>query len=334
MTSDIKALLPKLLSYREKNTSLGIYVGKQWTRYTEDKKIHEYIFEKDHSLTVSIDVHRSDGRWEFKKSPRGVLLENETIETVLIEFILTTEDYLISRIVGTEDDLIIFYNRASLPNGDILPSLKMLLKRARRITKSDVIESNTDSPVNLLGLVTLRAVRESDVNRFILFWKKQYNYPKEHLYRNSIGLTEFGEQNLLDLYQWKNGMTLSGNKLKSLNSKIVSKVTIINLLKKTFAESTFQDTFKDVSPIWKIFLRHIIQPENHPIFDQHVYRAYKYMSIGIIAEVPSNAEEVYHLEYCPFFDAVKASCNCKPKEIDEALFAYGKFLSTYPSIVR
>jgi len=32
-----------------------------------------------------------------------------------------------------------------------------------------------------------------------------------------------------------------------------------------------------MSAIWQIFLLHIIDPTNYPIFDQHVYRAHYYL---------------------------------------------------------
>jgi len=57
--------------------------------------------------------------------------------------------------------------------------------------------------------------------------------------------------------------------------------------------------------IWKIFLLHIIDPKRYPIFDQHVYRAYDFLTknktIGILSS-NKRKEDIYFSEYISFFN--------------------------------
>ncbi len=83
--------------------------------------------------------------------------------------------------------------------------------------------------------------------------------------------------------------------------------------------------------IWKIFLLHIIKPHEFPIYDQHVYRAYKYIEKNTIEEISNvnrNKYQNYLNQYLVFFDELKLKAKeCESKEIDEALWAFGKILS-------
>jgi hypothetical protein len=164
---------------------------------------------------------------------------------------------------------------------------------------------------------------------FVDFWSSFYSYSLEEYYTPIISKKRFSKDDLLKLFEWKNGGKLAQKKKKALES-IVAKIDQINTLKLKFCIDTFLKEFSFVKgSIWKMFLLHIIQPEKFPIFDQHVYRAYLFIDKDQRGEIPDNKrkQDVYFLEYVPFFNKLSGNGNSR-KKLDEALWAFGKFLKT------
>ena len=63
-----------------------------------------------------------------------------------------------------------------------------------------------------------------------------------------------------------------------------------------------------------------------PIFDQHTYRAMKYLQTGAIVEIASTNKQKYESytnEYKPFLTSLKQS---DTRKTDKALFTFGQFL--------
>lgn len=176
-----------------------------------------------------------------------------------------------------------------------------------------------------------------DLRSFVDHWDQFYDYPLEHLYSERIRLQVYSVEDIEKLFIWKNGTSLSKKKYESLHTKITPKIQIINDLKQRFILEAFIDQFSDVSTIWKIFLLHIIVPQLYPIFDQHVYRAYRFINNHMISEIPSSdrqKEQEYFNNYVYFFREIERTSERSPKKIDEALWAFGKFLKTFSPILN
>ena len=176
----------------------------------------------------------------------------------------------------------------------------------------------------------LTKTQSGSLQEFISFWSKLYAYDNAVLY-NKIHHKVLSEKDIKDLYQWKNGMKLSQAKEKSLNTKIIKKIDIINSLRATTEIDLdyFLKEFKEVSVVWKVFLLHIISPSMYPIYDQHIHRAYRFMnneaSDGIKASMNEATKlKFYFEEYYPF---VKDSKIKDLKKMDEAFFAFGQFIN-------
>jgi len=172
-----------------------------------------------------------------------------------------------------------------------------------------------------------------DINKFVKFWSGFYFDRQENRYFDAINQTFFKRDSLLALFEWKNGSRLSAYKLKSFENKICSKIEIINYFKNdsNFNIKSFLAEFSNVSVIWKIFLLHIIKPNKYSIFDQHVYRAYYFIENSQVRELVNDEKEkerVYFEEYCDFIENIQSECNLPLKKIDEALWAFGKFLKS------
>ena len=164
---------------------------------------------------------------------------------------------------------------------------------------------------------------------FVDFWSAFYSYALEEYYTPIIEKKRFSKDDLSRLFEWKNGGKLAKKKQKALDS-IIAKIDRINVLKVNFCFDTFLKEFSFVKGIiWKMFLLHVIQPDSYPIFDQHVYRAYLFIAKNQRAEIPDNKrkQDVYFKEYAPFFNEL-AGKGVSRKKLDEALWAFGKFLKT------
>ena len=172
--------------------------------------------------------------------------------------------------------------------------------------------------------------QSGNLQEFISFWSRLYAYDNAALY-DKIHYKVLSEKDIKDLYQWKNGMKFSQAKEKSLDTKIIKKLNIINSLRATteFDLNYFLKEFKEVSVVWKVFLLHIISSSMYPIYDQHIHRAYRFMnneaSDCIKASINESVKlKFYFEEYYPF---VKESKIKDLKKMDEAFFAFGQFIN-------
>jgi len=170
---------------------------------------------------------------------------------------------------------------------------------------------------------------------FVSFWSNLYNYPRmEDLYKDRINKETFDESDIKQFYIWKNGMKLSKQKQKSVDSKIINRLDIINefKLQSDFDVQVFGQEFKDLSAVWKIFLLHIIKPNKYPIYDQHIHRAYlfihnqNYLAVDKLSD--KKKERFYFEEYLKFINKQKNDNDINLKKLDEALFTFGRFLNT------
>lgn len=181
--------------------------------------------------------------------------------------------------------------------------------------------------------------QNGSIEEFVACWCVAYNTDTEHLYADRINKKQFSADDIIQLYVWKNQGVLSGPKGKSVENNIVAKLDVINQLKKDYNEETFQANFKDMTAVWKIFLKHIISPNQFPIFDQHVYRAYSYLTTGEIKEIETDVknvrsslrerakETIYTEQYVPFARGLLQN-DIPLKVVDEALMSFGRFLKS------
>lgn len=81
-------------------------------------------------------------------------------------------------------------------------------------------------------------------------------------------------------------MKLAGDKLASIHYNYPT----------TFSgdvEKRYLDHRKDGGAIWNIFYLHCLDPSTWPIFDQHTYRAMKYLQTGRIIEIGTTHKQKY-----------------------------------------
>jgi hypothetical protein len=172
-----------------------------------------------------------------------------------------------------------------------------------------------------------------DPKKFVDEWSKTYKYSLEYKYENNIDKGFDSSETLMELMRWKNGTrdTISENKTKRVDDFLLKREDL-KKLKTNFSLSEFEEFLhpEESSTIWKIFILHIIDPYNHPIFDQHVYRSYKFIKTGEIKELPTDKfKEIYRIykdEYKPWFNELKVKYTLEPRMMDKSLVTFGSFL--------
>lgn len=177
---------------------------------------------------------------------------------------------------------------------------------------------------------------------FVEEWSSYYEYPDTNKYSTHINDVLKNKDSFIKLYEWKNGTgsVISENKLKVVKS-FLDKYEVLNDLKRNFSWDVFEKEFQPMksSTIWKIFLLHLIKPNEFPIYDQHVYRFYSFYRDGILQEIPNNNKIKYNNyknDYKPWFNSVQKKYNLDHKKMDESFFVFGRFLKTlkkYPYMI-
>jgi len=167
---------------------------------------------------------------------------------------------------------------------------------------------------------------------FVEKWSKYYSYSNEEKYNNHILSVLDNQDSFLQLFQWKNG---TGNVISKPKMKVVEgfliKYDILKELRSHFSWKIYEDEFQPMksSSIWKIFLLHLINPFEFPIYDQHVFRFYYFFLEGKITEISNNHSIVYksYKEYYqPWFNEYRKKYNLYPKKMDESFFVFGQML--------
>jgi hypothetical protein len=161
-------------------------------------------------------------------------------------------------------------------------------------------------------------IETSSVEEFVSHWSQRYRIRGEENYTKNIGkpLTILSR---LELFEWKNGSKIAAHKLCSIERNYPLRYSG-NL------EERYLNNRKSGGAIWNIFYLHCLKPDDWPIFDQHTYRAMKFLLTGSIQEIGTNDKrkyEIYLQEYLPFLNNFGKH---DARKTDRALFAFGQYL--------
>lgn len=160
---------------------------------------------------------------------------------------------------------------------------------------------------------------------FLDYWASRYDYPDEGAYTANIG-KPLSEKSLLALFKWKNGRSISKLKTASIH-------TNYRLPFRGNPKERYLNHDKPGGAIWNIFFLHCVDPETWPIFDQHTFRAMRYLQSGIIVEIGKTKREqcAAYEEYREFLENFKGY---DQRSVDKALFSFGRFLKLASPYVR
>lgn len=171
----------------------------------------------------------------------------------------------------------------------------------------------------------------SNPKEFVEKWSVHYDYPYEDKYFDNIGRGLDDYDSFLELFRWKNGISkISNNKMKVIDG-YWDKVEVLKELRNGFDWNLFEREFQPQKSgnIWKIFLLHIMNPNNFPIFDVHVFRFHYFVTNGEIREIPTSQNlkhEYYKNQYLGWFRDLRDKHGLNPKKMDESFFKFGQLL--------
>jgi hypothetical protein len=176
-------------------------------------------------------------------------------------------------------------------------------------------------------LLTYRS-RSTDFAGFVKFWEARYNYGDDLLYDQNIG-QPIGTETVRKLFTWKNGSVLSKRKSASIKKNYLDRLDALSASEQSKSAEELLGQFNKGGAVWRIFWLHCWKPEQFPIFDQHVYRAMRFIKSHTVEEIPSadaRKIEIYVNEYIPFHQQFS---EMHFRQVDKALWAFGKFTKTY-----
>ena len=168
--------------------------------------------------------------------------------------------------------------------------------------------------------------KKVDRGAFVEFWSQRYHYGQEHLYFENIGQPPTIES-VLALFIWKNGTPLSALKLQSVMQNFVQRMDELKSIPIEENARDFLERFTAGGAIWRVFWLHCWQPNKFPIYDQHVHRAMAFIKTGSKEEIPvydPRKIDSYINRYLPFYAEFHGIDH---REVDKALWSFGKFLS-------
>ena len=171
---------------------------------------------------------------------------------------------------------------------------------------------------------------------FISFWNGRYNegkYSDEDYEKNLNRRGFLTPKNVQYLLEWKNAKPLSKRKqaLADRTKRQIAKFNKFRSLHEV-SEPDFQGFWSFISTIisygivWKVYLLHISRPNDFPIVDQHVLRAWNFLTKRRVEE-PEQTLENYRRYRFFFFELTKQSGK-DPRIVDRALMAFGQFLKS------
>jgi hypothetical protein len=177
---------------------------------------------------------------------------------------------------------------------------------------------------------------QSTVGDFISSWSKLYDEGEYSETDYQANLNRNGllkPDNIQYLFLWKNGMKLSAGKQRTPD-KAVAKIATLNSFRQlpSVNESDFLKFWQFACSIvgsglvFRIFLAHIARPDDFPIVDRYVLRAWNFLINNTIEEPEETV--VNYLYYREFVLDLKRQSGKSFREIDKALMAFGQFLST------
>ncbi len=160
-----------------------------------------------------------------------------------------------------------------------------------------------------------------DCQAFLRHWSEKYSYSDENLYKSNVG-KPLNAQSIEELFTWKNGGPISQKKLRSIRSNYLP----LHPVEARELEDRYLNPKMSGGAIWNIFFLHCIDPKKYAIFDQHTYRAMRYIQSREIQELPTSKARIYQIYRDEYQVFVKELAAQDLRTVDKAFFAFGQFL--------
>ena len=148
MINYIQQLLPRIRAFSSDLDKKELFVDKLFTLLQPNNEVHQYTFNRDGRLILSINGVTTLGTWELLAT--GQLLINRGTSIITLDFDFLHPDVLIMKMGGTVDNPFIIYDNRVIEDGNVLNFLRKFdaEKRNERIFTSPntiILESEVDS---------------------------------------------------------------------------------------------------------------------------------------------------------------------------------------------
>lgn len=170
---------------------------------------------------------------------------------------------------------------------------------------------------------------------FVDFWSSWYaGYDEDETIPDAVFLKHLkwpsGRLTSADielLFEWKNGMPLSGKK-KVVTRYVKAKLQDLNHLREAGPEDIFPLAAEcSQSTVWRRFICYIVSPYQCPIWDKNVLRAFQ-----LLTDRPEHPEaredekayDAYRTFYLDLVPHIRSKVGIPAfRRVDQALFAFG-----------
>lgn len=190
----------------------------------------------------------------------------------------------------------------------------------------------------MVGFIQLVPIGVSAPN-FVDFWRPLYaGDDSKYVHNINVGGTVTAD-NVAALMEWKAGRFRE--QARRYGRAVPANVFNDSRARHQLSDPDLQDQFRLICQhlqcenlarsepiIWPIFLCHIAQPRTTPIYDVNVWRAWGHIQGWIqprhYHEVPTKFET--YLEYRAWFNGLVSTHGIAPRDLDQSLIAFGRFL--------
>jgi hypothetical protein len=192
------------------------------------------------------------------------------------------------------------------------------------------------------GFFTLD-LRISDPQAFVRSWKRAYQADGWTYNRNIRLGSLLDSDNVERLMCWKAGQRFQASAaafaravpLVTLNSRRIHHGTLTDAeVKALYDEITnalkSADLQRSGNIIWAIFLCHVARPQDAPIYDVNVWRAWGFIEGWLESQHFRQQPKRFstYLEFRAWHNALIIAHRLDQQELDQALMAFGQFLSS------
>lgn len=269
MINYIQQLLPRIRAFSSNLDRKELFINKLFTLLQPNDEVHQYTFNRDGRLILSIDGITTIGTWELLAT--GQLLINRGTSIITLDFDFLHPDVLIMKMGGTIDNPFIIYDKNIIKDGNVFKFLKIFdaEKRNQRIftlpntiiLESDVhnkIFDENGNPYN--GIITSSPYsyykyphKVEDIKNVDSGIVIESYFDVKYIYSQSYDLEYLVVIRQKDIEKIEVGDKIILNKsFKSFNSKFKASIVLGN--KTLFFDEDYVLTNIKSNSDWKVYL--------------------------------------------------------------------------------
>jgi hypothetical protein len=150
MINYIQQLLPRIRAFSSDLDRKELFINKLFTLLQPNNEVHQYTFNRDGRLILSIDGITTLGTWELLAT--GQLLINRGTSIITLDFDFLHPDVLIMKMGGTVDNPFIIYDKNVIEDGNVFKFLRIFDAEKRnqrifRLPNTIILESEVDNKI-------------------------------------------------------------------------------------------------------------------------------------------------------------------------------------------